>query len=124
MLARAACVYRTLVSDLRAHTKVSSILLSDRSGSARLVSCVGGEHMKPFERLIHRVTLRRAIVVAVAMVLVALSSTSERVMARAGLASTVAGVSAAPPTAAGDHGAAIRPFRVNVPKADLADLRR
>ena len=44
-------------------------------------------------------------------------------MALATLAATVVGVSSAP-AAAEDHGTAIRPFRVNVPEADLADLRR
>src|SRR5262245_12582582 len=61
--------------------------------------------MAPLERLTHRVTFRSATIVAATMVL-ALSSTPR------------------PLAAAEDDGTAIRPFRVNVPKADLDDLRR
>jgi pimeloyl-ACP methyl ester carboxylesterase len=80
--------------------------------------------MKPLERLTQRVTFRIGVIVVAATMVLALSSTSERVMALATLAPTVVGVSAAPLSAAEDSGTAIRPFRVNVPNADLADLRR
>ena len=59
--------------------------------------------MKPLERLGHRVAFRTGIIVFGAMTCLALSST---------------------PAAAENNDTAIRPFRVNVPKADLADLRR
>jgi pimeloyl-ACP methyl ester carboxylesterase len=80
--------------------------------------------MKPPERLTQRVTFRSGMIVVAATMLLALWSTSERVMALATLVATVVGVSAATQAAAEDNGTAIRPFRVNVPKADLADLRR
>ncbi len=59
--------------------------------------------MKLFERLTDLVTFRRGTIAAAAAILLALSST---------------------PAAAGNNDAAIRPFRVNVPEADLADLKR
>jgi len=58
--------------------------------------------MRPLERLTHRVTFRGGIIVFGAMCL-APSST---------------------PAAAENNDTAIRPFRVNVPDADLADLKR
>ena len=64
--------------------------------------------MKPFERLTPRVTFRSRTIVAAATMLVALSPASGRV--------TV--------LAADDPGTAIRPFRVNVPEADIIELRR
>jgi pimeloyl-ACP methyl ester carboxylesterase len=80
--------------------------------------------MTPLERLTQRGTFRTGIIVAAAAMLLALSSTSEPVPALATLAATVVGVAAAPLAAAEDNGTAIRPFRVNVPEADLVDLRR
>src|SRR5262245_16568553 len=80
--------------------------------------------MKPLERLTNTVTFRSGMIVVAAAILLALSSTSELIIVLATLAATVVGASSAPLAAAEDHGTAIRPFRVNVPKADLADLRR
>src|SRR5262245_3232376 len=79
--------------------------------------------MTPLERLTQRVTFRRVMIVVAATMLLALSLTSERITPLAALAATV-GVAAAPVAAAEDNATAIRPFRVNVPKADLDDLRR
>jgi pimeloyl-ACP methyl ester carboxylesterase len=64
------------------------------------------------------------MVVVAATVLLALPSASDHVTALATPAATVVGVSSAPLAAAEDKDAAIRPFRVSVPNADLADLRR
>jgi pimeloyl-ACP methyl ester carboxylesterase len=80
--------------------------------------------MKPLERLTKRVTFRSGTIAVAATVLLTLSSRSEHGTALAALAATVVGVSSAPVAAAEDTGTAIRPFRVNVPEADLADLRR
>jgi len=63
--------------------------------------------MKPLERLTHIVRFRSGIIVFAAMVVLALSSTSARRVA-----------------ASENNGTAIRPFRVNVPEADLSELRR
>ena len=80
--------------------------------------------MKPLERSTHRVIFRSGIIVVAATMVLALSSTSARHVGLAVLAATVIGVSSAPVAAAENNDTAIRPFRVNVPKADLADLRR
>src|SRR6266498_5999556 len=64
------------------------------------------------------------MIVVVAMVVLALSSTSSRRVGLALLAVTAVGVSAATPMVADNDDTAIQPFRVNVPEADLADLRR
>jgi hypothetical protein len=80
--------------------------------------------MKPLERLVHDVTFRKGIIVAVAIMVLALSSTFEDGAGLATIAATAFGVASATPAAAENDVAAIRPFRVNVPKADLDDLRR
>jgi pimeloyl-ACP methyl ester carboxylesterase len=80
--------------------------------------------MKPFERLTHRVTFRSGIIVFAAMVVLALSSTSARRVGFAIIAASVVGVPSATIAAVENKGTAIRPFRVNVPEADLAELRR
>ena len=80
--------------------------------------------MKPLERLTHRLSVRTGIIVFGAMTCLALSSTSAR---RAGflvLAATAVGAASRVSVAAESNDTAIRPFRVNVPKADLAALRR
>src|SRR5262245_5276282 len=79
--------------------------------------------MTPLERLTQRFTFRSVMIVVAATIFLALSLTSEHVTAVATLAATVVGV-AAPLAAGEDNDTAIRPFRVNVPTADLADLRR
>src|SRR3954468_23337983 len=81
---------------LRTDTKVLSIRSSDRPRAARLVSSVQEDSMKLLDRL---------------------------TVGLAALA-TVINVSAAPVAAAENNGTAIRPFRVKVPEADVADLHR
>src|SRR5262249_38598540 len=106
-------------------TIVSSIPSSDRSRASRLVSWVGEISMKPLERPTHRVSFRTGMIVFAAMVVLALSSTSGRRVGLAVLAASVVGVpSATVAAAAENNGTAIRPFRVNVPEADLGELRR
>jgi hypothetical protein len=80
--------------------------------------------MKPLERLTHRVTFRSGTIVVAATMVLALPSTSARRVGLDVLAATVIGVSSTPVAAAENNDTAIRPFRVNVPKADLADLSR
>jgi pimeloyl-ACP methyl ester carboxylesterase len=80
--------------------------------------------MKPLERLTCRVTFRSGVIVVAATILLGLASTHERVMVLATLLATVVGVTSAPLVAAEDTGTTIRPFRVDVPTADLDDLRR
>jgi pimeloyl-ACP methyl ester carboxylesterase len=81
--------------------------------------------MKPIERLTHRFTFRTGIIVFAAMVVLALSSTSARRVGLAAIAASVVGVRSATVVAAAENnGTAIRPFRVNVPEADLTELRR
>ena len=63
--------------------------------------------MTSLERLTRQVTFLRGAIVVAATILLALSSASEPVMA-----------------AAEENDTTIRPFRVNVPKADIDDLRR
>ena len=77
--------------------------------------------MKSRERLTHRVTFRSGMIAAAATMLLTLPSTSERVMAFATRAATVVGLASAPLAAAENNDTAIRPFRVNVPEADLTD---
>ena len=74
--------------------------------------------MNVFSRLTRRFTLRTGIAVAAVTATLALPSGSAR---HAVSASSLAPLSAA---AAEDNGTAIRPFRVHVPDAELADLRR
>jgi hypothetical protein len=80
--------------------------------------------MKPLARLTHRVTFRSGIIVVAATMDLALSSASARRVGLDGLAATVIGVWSASVAAAENNDTAIRPFRANVPKAELADLRR
>src|SRR5215204_4320961 len=80
--------------------------------------------MKPLERLTHRVTFRSGLIVVAVTTVLALSSTSARRVGIDVLAATAIAVWSAPVAAADNNDAAIRPFRVDVPKADLADLRR
>jgi len=79
--------------------------------------------MKRLDQVTRRVTLVGGIVV-VAAVAAALSSTSARRVGVIALAATVVGMGSTPIAAAEDSDTAIRPFRVNVAEADLADLRR
>ena len=80
--------------------------------------------MKPLERLTHRASFRTGIIVVGAMMCLALSPTSARRLAAAVLAATAIGGASATPAPAETNDTAIRPFRVNVPDAALADLRK
>jgi peptide-methionine (S)-S-oxide reductase len=78
--------------------------------------------MKPLERLTHRVSVRSGTIVCAAIVVLALSSTSARRVGLSVNAASVVGVPLAAPAAA-EAIDTIRPFRVNVPGPDPADLR-
>jgi pimeloyl-ACP methyl ester carboxylesterase len=80
--------------------------------------------MKRLEHLTHHVTFRSGIIVVAAMMVLALSSTSARRVGVAALAATVVGIASTPVAAAENSDTAIRPFKVKVPEADLAELRR
>ena len=79
--------------------------------------------MKPLERLTYRVIGIGLIGVA-AMTCVALSPTYARRVGLVVLAAAAVGAASQTSVAAENSDIAIRPFRVNVPKADLDDLRR
>ena len=80
--------------------------------------------MNPLKGRTHRPVSRSAIIAFRAMRCLALLSTLARRLGLAVLAATA--LSGALPTAAPAEttGTVIRPFRVNVPDSDLADLRR
>jgi pimeloyl-ACP methyl ester carboxylesterase len=80
--------------------------------------------MKPLEHLTQRVTFRSGVIVFGGLLCLALLSTSARRVGLAVLAAAAVGVASAMPAAAENNNTAIRPFRVNVPDADLADLKR
>jgi pimeloyl-ACP methyl ester carboxylesterase len=80
--------------------------------------------MKPLGPSAHRVALRSGIIIAAAIIVLALSSSSPRRVGVAPLAVSAAGLPAVAPLAAEDNDTAIRPFRVNVPDGDLAELGR
>jgi pimeloyl-ACP methyl ester carboxylesterase len=80
--------------------------------------------MKRLERLTHRVSFRTGLIVVGAMTCLALSSTSARRAGLLVLVATAVGAASQVSVAAENNDTAIRPFRVSVPKADLADLRR
>jgi len=80
--------------------------------------------MKRFERLTDRVTLRSGIIIVAAMMVLALSATAPRRAGIAVLAATAVGATSATVAAAADNNPKVAPFRVSVPDADLADLRR
>jgi hypothetical protein len=79
--------------------------------------------MKPLERLPGRASFPTGISVLGAMMCLALSPTSAGRLAPAVLAATAIGGASKTPAAAETNDTAIRPFRVNVPDAALADLR-
>ena len=82
------------------------------------------DSMKPFERLTHRVSFRAGIIVIGAMMCLALTSASARRLGVGLLAATAVGVAVVTPAVAANNDTAIRPFRVDVPDADLADMKR
>lgn len=79
--------------------------------------------MKLIERLTDRVTFRTGITVLAATGVLALSLTFTD---RGGATSIAASAVSVPSgvAAAERNGAAMRPFRVNIPEAELAELRR
>jgi len=79
--------------------------------------------MKRLKQL-KQVTLRSGIIVVGAMIAATLSSTTARRAGVAALAATVVGIVSTPLSAAEDSATAIRPFKVKVTEADLAELRR
>jgi pimeloyl-ACP methyl ester carboxylesterase len=81
--------------------------------------------MKALKQLTHRVTFRTGIIIVFAAMVVLLMSSSARRVGLAVIAASVVGVpSASVAAAAENNSTAIRPFRVNVPEADLTELRR
>ena len=80
--------------------------------------------MKPFEQLACRVTVRSGIIVIAAMIVFAFSSTSARRLGVAAMAATAIGIASTPAAAADTSDTAVRPFKVKVAEADLAELRR
>lgn len=80
--------------------------------------------MKTLARLTRPVGIRTALIVVTAMVCLVLTSSSERRMEAAAIAATAVGAAAAGPAAAADKSTAIRPFRIQVADADLADMKR
>jgi pimeloyl-ACP methyl ester carboxylesterase len=81
--------------------------------------------MERLQALTHHLTLLAGTTVFAAMLLLALSSRSARRAALAVIAATVvAQPDAAVAAPAGQSSTAIRPFRISVPDATLADLRR
>jgi hypothetical protein len=80
--------------------------------------------MKPLEQLTRRVTVRSGIIVIAAMIVIAFSSTSARRLGVAAMAATAIGIASTPAAAADTSDTAVRPFKVKVAEADLAELRR
>ena len=80
--------------------------------------------MKPLERLSERVTFRSGLIAFGAMTCLALSSACEQRVGVAASATNAGGVSSSTSAAGETNGTAIRPFRVSVPDADVADLKR
>jgi pimeloyl-ACP methyl ester carboxylesterase len=82
------------------------------------------ESMNTFERLTRSVILRTVSIVFGATLCFALVPTSARRAGLSLLAAMAGGVAKATPATAEKGATEIRPFRVNVPEADLAELRR
>src|SRR6478736_8404172 len=80
--------------------------------------------MKRLETLTHYVTFWSGLVIVAAMMALALWSPTARRVGAAALAATAFGMASTPVAAAESTDTAIRPFKVKVPEADLAELRR
>src|SRR5688572_28593684 len=80
--------------------------------------------MKPIERLTHHVSFRTGIIGLALMVILALALTSARRVELAVNAAVGRDVPAAAVAARAENGTSIRPFRIKVPEADLAELRQ
>ena len=77
--------------------------------------------MKRLEGLVDSVTCRSGIIVGATAIVLALSSSAPQV----GAPVLAAPAGAPPATSAAEHNATgIKPFRINVPQADIVDLRR
>src|ERR687891_166796 len=85
--------------------------------------CSEEDSMKRFARLTDRVTLRSGINIVAATMVLTLSATAHRV-GLAMLAATAVGATSATVAVAESNNTKVVPFRVSVPDADLADLRR
>src|SRR5215218_283086 len=86
--------------------------------------CSEEDSMKRFERLTDQVTLRSGIIIVAAMMVLTLSATAPRRVGLAVLAATAVGATSVTVVAAENTNTKVVPFRVSVPDADLADLRR
>src|SRR5215212_9604448 len=86
--------------------------------------CSEEDSIKRFKRLTDRVTLRSGIIVVAAMMVLTLSATTARRIGVAVLAVTAVGATSATVAAAENNNTKVVPFRISVPDADLADLRR
>jgi hypothetical protein len=82
------------------------------------------DSMKPLERLADRGKFRSGLIALGAMTCLALSSACEQPVGVAVSAANADAESSATSAAGETNGTAIRPFRVNVPDADVADLKR
>jgi len=80
--------------------------------------------MKPPDRTTQRVTFRSGLIAFSAMTCLAVSLACEQRMGVAASAANADGVSSSTSAVGETNGTAIRPFRVNVPDADLADMKR
>jgi pimeloyl-ACP methyl ester carboxylesterase len=80
--------------------------------------------MKPLDRLTQFSTPRIGIIVVAAMIVLTLSSLSERRVGLPTLAATITGVLPVRVTAAEGDKTAIRPFTFTAPEKDLVELRR
>jgi pimeloyl-ACP methyl ester carboxylesterase len=80
--------------------------------------------MKPLDRLTQFWTPRIGIIVVAAMIVLTLSSLSERRVGLTTLAATITGVLPVRVTAAEADKTAIRPFTFTAPEKDLVELRR
>ena len=135
MLARRAVVYQTLVSvsaHARRYRELGLKAIRRCRRYLRLMDpiprvwfhALQENSMKPLERLTRRVSFRTGIIVFGAMTCLALSSMSADHVGLVVLVATAVGAASATAAAAENNDTAIRPFRVNVPDADLADLKR
>src|SRR6185436_14859086 len=82
------------------------------------------DSMTPLEQWTRPVTVRSGIIVIAAMIVLAFSSTSARRLGVAAMAATVIGIASTQAAAADMSDTAVRPFKVKVAEADLAELRR
>src|SRR5688572_17525333 len=80
--------------------------------------------MTPFDRLTQFWTRRIGIIVVAAMMVLSLSSLSERLVGLPTLVATISGVLPVPVIAAEGDKTAIRPFTFTAPEKDLVELRR